>query len=484
LREVARSTALDESRFKEASIDDLNSIQLKRYQAQKYVSHPRFKTMVVGSYVRFAQTFANPNSEELKTLIAQGKMSLYRIGRIHSVVHTGTPYAIYNKDELPAEARDKEKERDRMKMKGQVSTVLSRVSTTDLVLKTDLAFVVEIGSDKGRLNIKDDDKKLRVVRIKDLSNHKATQLEYDLLKLRLAQNYAETKNLLDRPLTRGDVLQVREYFKKHEKKTDMSQEEFTRLKDRKDWNTFKSQKGLVRVINPTIAKAGAEQKKQNLLEELERLKNMEPHKPESFVYHKQPTDEPGNIYLIWLKKKDELKKLIENQTSYIAELEADELRRREKVRNRDIEILKNKDKGISSLTHVVNIELQNANRERMRAAADIERVKDDKAAQAEVDENPFMRRRTIPTNLYAVKRATTAATDASITNAPTSSSQPQANASSDKGETNAQTSGKDEDDLDLGLFQPVSAPPPTLSTSTAVTGAGVSWAEYKARMKK
>jgi hypothetical protein len=114
----------------------------------------------------------------------------------------------------------------------------------------------------------------------------------------------------------------------------------------------------------------------------------------------------------------------------------------------------------------------------MRAAADIERVKDDKAAQAEVDENPFMRRRTIPTNLYAVKRATTAATDASTTNAPASSSQPHANASSDKGETNAQTSGKDEDDLDLGLFQPVSAPPPTLSTSTAVTGAGVSWAEY------
>jgi hypothetical protein len=112
----------------------------------------------------------------------------------------------------------------------------------------------------------------------------------------------------------------------------------------------------------------------------------------------------------------------------------------------------------------------------MRAAADIERVKDDKAAQAEVDENPFMRRRTIPTNLYAVKRAT-AVTDAIPSSAQNSSSS-QTITSSETSELTTQNFATTDDDL--GLLQPVAI----VSTSQNISTNGVSWAEYKARMKK
>jgi hypothetical protein len=274
---------------------------------------------------------------------------------------------------------------------------LLKTSSADTIRSTDLVYVVAVGSSRntaaaaGPLGAPSSTsaggKQVpRTIRLKDLSNHSITQLEWRAYTDRIRDQHGRTKDVEDLAPTRETLLTKAAAARALQEKPGTSHDQVDRALRERGRQTFLTGEAIKKVINPTFTRTVASERLEVLEGEARALAAASSSLPPQAA----------------ADAKRRLESDMKEQRRIISEIDKEEERRRSKARSSTEVSLQDK-KHVSHLTSVVNRELIAANRERMHAAADIERVKDDKAAQAEINENPFMRRRTIPTNLFKVK---------------------------------------------------------------------------------
>lgn len=362
-----------------ASLKDINRlVRLTRSQAQDHLSHPQFKEMMVGCFVRFpnphVNIHANPRDAQA---VSEGRLSQYRVARIVEVAKTGLWYDPYNKGEQPgAKARTADD------AKFEAGRTLLKATKADDVRATQYMFVVAFGSN--RLEATKTGTKPRMVRVKDISNDAITELEWEQYKERVADQYSRTDSAEDQIPTVAAVRQKRAAFQIMADNPAATKGQVELALAKNNTVTYMNKDNIKRVINPAYSRTMASERLQDIERQL------------------------ANLIASGMPSVDKARLALESERRYykglLNQINEEEERRRADAKSKMESKLRDKNQ-VSVLTSVVNRELIDANRERMRAAADIERVKDDKAAQAEINENPFMRRRTVPTNLFKVSKS-------------------------------------------------------------------------------
>ena len=380
-QKVLRSMLADKSDLlREATANDINAnVRLTRSQAQRLLSHPHFKEIVTGCYVKFPQAISNPNDPAIREALQKGTISRYRIGRIVEVGHSGRFYDPYQPDEKNKQNNHNDDDGFDGGIFGGPGKSLLKAVSADMVRNTDLVFVIAVGSNRtttgpgGKLVP-------RVVRIKDISNHSVTDVEWRAYTDRLRSNHSTTNDPDDLVPIREILVTKANSARELQENPTFTREQTEKTLRERTRHTFTGET-IKNVINPAFSRTLASEKLQHIEYQLKNL--------------------DSNAVGVENQRKL-LERDYQEQKRIIQEIDRDEERRRDEARKLAERRLRDK-KQVSALSSVVNMELIAANRERMHAAADIERVRDDKAAQAEINENPFMRRRTVPSNLFNVK---------------------------------------------------------------------------------
>jgi len=409
---VARDSGPD---LRAADLADIETIHICRRQALEHMSSPAFKDMVSGTFVKWPKDYGG-RRPPTEADVAAGLQSKYRIGRVVGVVRVGGSMYDPWKNDLEMLKNGK------------------RVDKAGVVRSTNLALHVGVGSSKEvELAAAGGAKRTpRTLRLSLLSNSGITPLEWSEYASRLAQQYQnDGKKLEDKEVSKWEVGQKASEWAAALATASYSTVYVDKvLAEREKSATV----DMSRTLNPTVLRTARQDKLDGLSEKLKALAKeeemvrqelaqavaaegageeddalddglgggAEPAAGQGGSGGAARSTAAGTLGAL-TKERIQLETSADGVRAELRAIDEEEAKRRARA-GAIVAAKLAAGRNVSVLTSLVNDRIIADNAARMTMAADMERGKDLSAELAEIDDNPFLRRKTQPTNLFRVAR--------------------------------------------------------------------------------
>ena len=395
---------------REVTVSEMvNLLQMRRYQACRHLSQPYFKEFVVGTYpprvlkgsgkVIFwlcAIYLLFPAADNI-CLCACLIICLCFRARAGTYVRVQQP---------PAPPEPGRRFNPAQKMQYRVARVhkvaltphfyhptVTGDPTEDVPEWTNVQLQIAFGSNASTENSVTKQAIPRVVKVCELSNSHITAEEFAAYKDRLKRQYDEEKNPLDRLPTIAEAKQL--HARSQELISNSTNDATAVQKSLIHADFFLDSKlrnvpNLASVRDKAVARIFTARTEKPVLEAAAAAA------PEGDARRKAQAAVRENA------------REIERLSKRLDKVAAEEKRRREMMHKAD-EARQKSGKNVSSLTHIINAKAEVANRKMMEEISQELRIKSAADFDADIDDNPYLRRRTAPKNLWSVPVAEGAA---------------------------------------------------------------------------